>query len=164
MRIEVDYLVMGSGVAGLFFAIQAAEHGRVAVVTKRDRSESNTRYAQGGIAAVMDQADSVAQHARDTESAGAGLCRTSVVESVIAEGPAVIAQLVELGARFTRDTSGALSLAREGGHDTARVVRADDRAPRVRLGSVRVSFRRRRRKRRRPRDLLRGRRRSRVDV
>lgn len=126
MRIEVDYLVMGSGVAGLFFAIQAAEHGRVAVVTKRDRSESNTRYAQGGIAAVMDQTDSVAQHARDTESAGAGLCRTSVVESVIAEGPAVIAQLVELGARFTRDTSGALSLAREGGHDTARVVRADD--------------------------------------
>ena len=58
---------------------------------------------------MMDQADSVAQHARDTESAGAGLCRTSVVESVIAEGPAVIAQLVELGARFTRDTSGALS-------------------------------------------------------
>ena len=64
MRIEVDYLVMGSGVAGLFFAIQAAEHGRVAVVAKRDRSESNTRYAQGGIAAVMDEADSVAQHAR----------------------------------------------------------------------------------------------------
>ena len=126
MRIDVDYLVMGSGVAGLFFAIQAAECGRVAVVTKRDRSESNTRYAQGGIAAVMDRADSVARHTRDTESAGAGICRTSVVESVIAEGPAVIAQLVKLGARFTRDSSGALSLAREGGHDAARVVRADD--------------------------------------
>ena len=126
MRIDVDYLVMGSGIAGLFFAIQAAEHGRVAVVTKRDRSESNTRYAQGGIAAVMDQADSVARHALDTELAGAGICRTSVVESVIAEGPAVIAQLVKLGARFTRDASGALSLAREGGHDAARVVRADD--------------------------------------
>ncbi len=126
MRIDVDYLVMGSGIAGLFFAIQAAEYGRVAVVTKRDRSESNTRYAQGGIAAVIDRADSVARHARDTESAGAGICRTSVVESVIAEGPAVIAQLVKLGARFTRDPSGALSLAREGGHDAARVVRADD--------------------------------------
>ena len=126
MRIEVDYLVMGSGIAGLFFAIQAAECGRVAVVTKRDRSESNTRYAQGGIAAVMDQIDSVARHARDTELAGAGICRTSVVESVIAEGPAVIDQLVKLGARFTRDASGALSLAREGGHGVARVVRADD--------------------------------------
>jgi L-aspartate oxidase len=126
MRIEVDYLVMGSGVAGLFFAIQAAERGRVALVTKRDRRESNTRYAQGGIAAVMDAHDSVASHVRDTELSGAGLCRPSVVESVIAEGPDVVTDLVKLGARFTRDASGALSLAREGGHERARVVRADD--------------------------------------
>ncbi len=126
MHVEVDYLVIGSGVAGLFFAIQASERGRVAVVTKRGRLESNTRYAQGGIAVVVDECDSVASHARDTLSSGAGLCRADIVEGVIAEGPEVVGQLIELGARFTRDASGELSLAREGGHEWARVVRADD--------------------------------------
>ena len=74
MKIEADYLVLGSGIAGLFFALKAAQHGSVAVVTKHERRESNTQYAQGGIAAAMDAADSVASHAQDTIAAGAGLC------------------------------------------------------------------------------------------
>ena len=74
MRIEADYLIMGSGIAGLFFALKAAKRGSVAVVTKRERRESNTQYAQGGIAAVMDPADSFESHVRDTLAAGAGLC------------------------------------------------------------------------------------------
>jgi len=126
MSLDVDYLVIGSGVAGLAFAIKAAEKGSVAVVTKRERRESNTNYAQGGIAAVMDeQVDSIASHVRDTLAAGAGLCREEIVAGVIREGPEVVGELVSWGARFTED-SGALSLAREGGHSHPRVVRADD--------------------------------------
>ena len=74
MKIDADYLIMGSGVAGLFFALTAAEHGSVAVVTKRERRESNTQYAQGGIAAVIDERDSFASHVADTLLAGDGLC------------------------------------------------------------------------------------------
>ncbi|MFT5374049.1 MAG: L-aspartate oxidase [Candidatus Latescibacterota bacterium] len=126
MSIEVDYLVIGSGVAGLAFAIKAAEKGSVAVVTKRERHESNTNYAQGGIAAVMDVAvDSFASHVGDTLAAGAGLCREEIVDGVIREGPDVVGELIAWGARFTEEV-GALSLAREGGHTYARVVRADD--------------------------------------
>ena len=91
MKIEAEYLVLGSGIAGLFFALKAAQHGSVAVVTKRERREANTQYAQGGIAAAMDAADSVASHAQDTLAAGAGLCDRAVAEEVVAEGPEVVA-------------------------------------------------------------------------
>ena len=85
MDIEADYLIIGSGIAGLFFALKAARCGSVAVVTKRERRESNTQYAQGGIAAAMDAADSFESHVRDTLSAGDGLCDRAVVEAVVAE-------------------------------------------------------------------------------
>lgn len=126
MKIEADYLVLGSGIAGLFFALKAAQHGSVAVVTKRERRESNTQYAQGGIAAAMDAADSVASHAQDTIAAGAGLCDHAVVKGVVAEGPEVIDELRAIGVQFNQARPGVLALGREGGHSCARVVHADD--------------------------------------
>src|SRR3974390_3922496 len=91
---EFDYLVLGSGIAGLFFALKAAPHGRVAIVTKKDRAESNTNYAQGGIAAVTSKEGSLELHVRDTLQAGAGLCKEKVVRTIIEEGPARISELI----------------------------------------------------------------------
>ncbi|MBI2503187.1 MAG: L-aspartate oxidase [Candidatus Latescibacteria bacterium] len=127
MDIQTDYLIVGSGLAGLFFALKAAQRHSVALVTKSTALESNTAYAQGGIAAVMDRGrDSFALHVRDTLEAGAGLCDRAVVELVVREGPEVVDELMQLGARFSRETSGELSLGREGGHSQARVVHAAD--------------------------------------
>ena len=126
MRHHVDFLVIGSGVAGLSFALRAAEHGTVAVVTKKASAESNTNYAQGGIAAVMDPDDNVEDHVRDTLVAGAGLCDEDVVRMVVTEGPERIRELMEWGARFDRDDAGDLHLGREGGHSADRIVHAAD--------------------------------------
>ena len=126
MKIEADYLIIGSGVAGLFFALKAARHGSVAIVTKRERRESNTQYAQGGIAAVIDASDSVASHVEDTLAAGDGLCDRAIAEAVVAEGPEVVRELLAIGAQFNEVSPGVLSLMREGGHSHARVVHADD--------------------------------------
>jgi len=92
-----DYLVLGSGIAGLTFALQAASSGRVAIVTKKDRAESNTNYAQGGIASVTSKEDSFEMHVRDTLEAGAGLCKEEVVRTIVQEGPPRIAELIEFG-------------------------------------------------------------------
>ena len=91
-----DFLVLGSGIAGLSFALKAAPLGRVAIVTKKSRAESNTNYAQGGIAAVTSREDSFARHVQDTLEAGAGLCHEEVVRTIVEEGPARIAELIEL--------------------------------------------------------------------
>src|SRR5437016_9775385 len=96
-----DFLVLGSGIAGLTFALKVAPHGRVAIITKKDRAESNTNYAQGGIAAVTSQEDSFELHVRDTLEAGAGLCKESVVRTIIEEGPARVAELITLGMQFS---------------------------------------------------------------
>src|SRR5262249_10077511 len=98
---QYDYLVLGSGVAGLFFALKVAPHGRGASFSKKDRAESNTNYAQGGIAAVTSKEDSIELHVRDTLEAGAGLCKEEVVRTIIREGPARIAELIELGMHFS---------------------------------------------------------------
>jgi L-aspartate oxidase len=125
-----DYLVLGSGIAGLFCALKAAAHGRVAVVTKKHRAESNTNYAQGGIAAVTSKEDSFEMHVRDTLTAGAGLCREEVVRTIVEEGPARIAELIDLGMHFTEREipNGAreLDLGREGGHSKRRILHAKD--------------------------------------
>lgn len=126
MKIEADYLIIGSGVAGLFFALKAAKHGSVAVVTKRERRESNTQYAQGGIAAVIDAGDSFASHVEDTLLAGDGLCDRAIAEAVVSEGPEVVRELLAIGAQFNEEQPGVLSLGREGGHAHSRVVHADD--------------------------------------
>jgi L-aspartate oxidase len=127
-----DFLVLGSGIAGLCFALKAASHGRVAVLTKKHRAESNTNYAQGGIAAVTSKEDSIELHVRDTLQAGAGLCKEAVVRTIVAEGPARIAELIELGVRFSeREVPGPngvreLDLGKEGGHSKRRILHAKD--------------------------------------
>lgn len=129
---EFDYLVLGSGIAGLSFALKVAARGRVAIVTKKDRAESNTNYAQGGIAAVTSKEDSFELHVRDTLTAGAGLCNEKVVRTIIEEGPARIAELIELGMQFSEsEIPGAnggkqLDLGKEGGHSKRRILHAKD--------------------------------------
>src|ERR671935_1115933 len=127
MRHQFDYLVLGSGIAGLSFAVKAARHGSVALLSKRGRSEGNTAYAQGGIAAVFGPQDSFEQHIQDTLTAGGGLCREEAVRVTVTEGPAHVRELIDLGAEFTRDASEfGYHLTREGGHSQRRVVHAAD--------------------------------------
>jgi L-aspartate oxidase len=124
---QCDFLVLGSGVAGLTFALEAARTGRVMVVTKRARDESNTKYAQGGIAAVLDEQDSFAAHVNDTLVAGAGLCHEPAVQLCVEEGPARVEQLQALGAKFDLMERGAeLDLHLEGGHSARRIAHAGD--------------------------------------
>lgn len=124
-----DYLVLGSGIAGLTFALKLAPHGRVAIVTKKNRAESNTNYAQGGIASVTSKEDSFELHVRDTLEAGAGLCKEPVVRTIVEEGPARITELIELGMKFSerRIPEGReLDLGKEGGHSKRRILHAAD--------------------------------------
>jgi len=125
MEYHFDYLVLGSGIAGLSIALKAARLGNVAIITKKEKMESNTNLAQGGIAGVMDAADSFEDHVQDTLRAGAGLCREDVVRMVVEGGPRRIRELLRLGVEFTRDEKG-LHLGREGGHSHRRIVHAHD--------------------------------------
>ncbi len=127
-----DFLVLGTGLAGLVYALRAAEHGRVAVLAKREPEQTATALAQGGIACVSDPEDSPEEHTADTIAAGAGLCRPEVVEGVVAEGPRAIAQLEAWGVTFTPGTGGSkYDLGREGGHRRRRILHATDRTGRV---------------------------------
>jgi L-aspartate oxidase len=123
--LQFDYLVIGSGSAGLAFAIEAAKHGTVGIITKKDKAESNTNYAQGGIAAVLDAADSFEAHVNDTLVAGAGLCKKESVEVIVREGPEIIRELMRMGANFNRHGQ-TIELGREGGHTANRIVHAAD--------------------------------------
>ncbi|MBI5656821.1 MAG: L-aspartate oxidase [Geobacter sp.] len=125
MKLQSDFLVIGSGIAGLSFALKAAEHGTVAIVTKREVTESATNYAQGGIATVFSQDDTFAAHIEDTLVAGAGICHEDVVKMVVEEGPQIIRELIDWGVNFT--TSGdSYDLTREGGHSQRRILHAED--------------------------------------
>lgn len=123
--IKTDVLIIGSGIAGLFAAIKISEFADVVLVTKKDKAESNTNYAQGGIASVIDQSDSFEKHIGDTLIAGAGLCNRKSVELMVKEGPDRINELISLGTQFTQ-LDGKLDLAKEGGHSMARIVHAKD--------------------------------------
>ena len=127
MKVARDYIVIGSGLAGLTFALKIAEFGSVALITKDAVEESATRYAQGGIASVMAEDDSVDLHVSDTIEAGRGLCQEDVVRCIVRDGPARIRELIQLGTRFTR-TQGkdSFHLTREGGHSKNRILHADD--------------------------------------
>jgi L-aspartate oxidase len=131
LEFEVDVIVVGSGIAGLTFALRAAESASVLLVTKKNRAASNTNYARGGIAAVMSDEDELALHAGDTLVAGAGLCHRRVVELVVREGPDRVRDLIAWGARFDRDPDARLSLGREGGHSHRRIVHSGDRTGRA---------------------------------
>jgi L-aspartate oxidase len=122
---RADFLVLGGGVAGLTFALEAAGRGSVLVLAKRNRAEGNTQYAQGGIAAVLGSDDEAARHVEDTLVAGAGLCHRDAVEVTVREGPERIRWLLELGVEFDRE-GGQLHLTREGGHSRRRVAHAKD--------------------------------------
>ena len=125
MNYNTDVLVIGSGIAGLYSAIKISEFASVILVTKKEKSESNTNYAQGGIASVLDPHDSFENHIRDTLIAGAGLCNERTVEILVKEGPAQIHELIEIGTGFTTK-NGVLDLAKEGGHSFSRIVHAKD--------------------------------------
>jgi L-aspartate oxidase len=129
MHQTTDFLVIGSGIAGLCYAIAASRYGSVLMITKKQDSESNTNYAQGGIACVLDPADSFESHIRDTLVAGCGLCHEDAVRLLVEEGPARISELLEWGVLFSRDgasAAGGLHLGKEGGHSINRIVHAKD--------------------------------------
>ncbi|MFA7344833.1 MAG: L-aspartate oxidase [Terrimicrobiaceae bacterium] len=126
---EFDFVVIGSGIAGLSFALKAAEKGSVALVTKRGRADSSTSHAQGGVACVTSDEDSFDLHIRDTLVAGAGLCHEDAVRAIVTGGPDRIAELVDLGMHFDRrETNGEneLDLGREGGHSKRRILHFQD--------------------------------------
>lgn len=126
MRHEVDFLVIGSGIAGLSYALKVAQYGKVCVLTKGDASEGSTKYAQGGIAAVMYGSDSFDNHIKDTLVAGDGICDREVVEMTIREAPERINELVQYGVNFDLNKNGRFDLHREGGHSEFRILHHKD--------------------------------------
>ena len=126
MTTQCDYLVIGSGIAGLIFALRASAHGTVVVVTKKRPDDTATNWAQGGIAAVLGDDDSVPDHVADTLTVGDGLCNREIVELCVREGPDCVRHLMELGVEFARKSDGALDLTREGGHNKRRVAHYKD--------------------------------------
>ena len=122
---KTDVLIIGSGIAGLFAALKISEYADVILVTKKNKTESNTNYAQGGIASVIDENDTYEKHIEDTLIAGAGLCNKKTVEILVKEGPYRIQDLIKLGTEFTHK-NGKLDLAKEGGHSMPRIVHAKD--------------------------------------
>ncbi len=125
MELKTDVLVIGSGIAGLFTALKVSEYANVIIVTKKDKAESNTNYAQGGIASVISKEDTYEKHINDTLIAGAGLCHQDAVEVLVKEGPERIKDLIEIGTKFTKK-NGEWDLAREGGHSMPRILHAAD--------------------------------------
>ena len=125
---KTDFLVIGSGIAGLSFALKAANHGKVTIITKANEDESNTKYAQGGIAAVLPETkdDSLEHHVQDTLSCGAGLCDEKIVRLVVAESGERIKELIAWGTEFDKNKSGSFDLAMEGGHSAHRVLHHKD--------------------------------------
>jgi L-aspartate oxidase len=122
-HIFTDILIIGSGIAGLSAAIQAAKHSSVLIITKDKIDENNTSYAQGGIAGVLSEKDSVAKHMKDTVNTGQGMCNTMVVKTIVSEGPDRIKDLIDYGASFDKE-NGQLIFTQEGGHRFPRIIRA----------------------------------------
>jgi L-aspartate oxidase len=123
---ESDFLVIGSGIAGLSFSLKAARLGSVIVVTKKEEIDTATNLAQGGIAAVLNPDDSFESHIKDTLEAGAGLCDETVVRMVVENGPVRVKELMDLGVQFIKEKDGSLSLGKEGGHSRRRVAHSFD--------------------------------------
>ncbi|PXA04763.1 L-aspartate oxidase [Coraliomargarita sinensis] len=124
---DYDVIVVGSGIAGLSFALKVAEAGcKVAIITKKNSAESNTNYAQGGIAAVTSQTDDIEMHVADTVDAGDGLCDEEAVREILRDGPSCIDELIQRGVEFSQLGDGRVSLGREGGHSKRRILHVKD--------------------------------------
>lgn len=126
MKITSDFLIIGSGIAGLSFALKVADQKTVAIITKRELHETSTYYAQGGIATVFSEEDSFESHAEDTMVAGAQLSDRKIVDIVVKGGPKAIQDLIDFGTDFTRNSGGDYDLTREGGHSHRRILHASD--------------------------------------
>jgi L-aspartate oxidase len=126
MAHDTDILVLGTGIAGQYFALQASRFARVTLVTKDALEESNSRYAQGGIAAVWSEDDNFDNHVQDTLVAGAGLCQRRAVEQTVRDAPDRVRDLIDYGTLFTEHEPGTYDLHREGGHSHRRILHADD--------------------------------------
>lgn len=124
--IEYDFVVVGTGVSGLSFALEASKHGSVAVITKRASENSNTAWAQGGICCVADDEDSFESHIADTIDAGAGLCDHDVVKTIVESAPSAIENMVNIGVQFDKNSLGKYELGKEGGHSQRRVLHSKD--------------------------------------
>ncbi|MCU0473695.1 MAG: L-aspartate oxidase [Bacteroidales bacterium] len=127
MKKRTDFLVLGSGIAGLTFALKASKFGKVSVITKANLEDTNTRYAQGGIAAVFREPDNFEKHVQDTLIAGDGCCNEEVVRMVVREAPERIKDLIDLGVPFDKKKDGTYDLAREGGHSEYRILHHKDK-------------------------------------
>jgi L-aspartate oxidase len=127
MTKQADFLVIGSGLAGLIYALKVSEYGKVIVVTKSNISETNTNKAQGGVASVAHTPDSFEKHVQDTLIAGDGLCDEHVVRTVIADGPEMIQELIDMGAEFDKNKDGSYNLGKEGGHSENRIYHHKDK-------------------------------------
>ncbi|MBK9283065.1 MAG: L-aspartate oxidase [Sphingobacteriaceae bacterium] len=125
-QLKTDFLIIGSGIAGLSFALKVANYGKVIILTKSKEDESNTKYAQGGIAAVWNEKDHVEKHVQDTLNAGAGLCNEKIVRMVVEEGKERIEELIKLGTHFDKKSDGSFDLAKEGGHSENRILHYKD--------------------------------------
>ena len=126
MRVKTDFLVIGSGLAGLTMAIKASKYGEVILLSKGTLDDNNTVYAQGGIAAVTSPHDSFEQHIKDTMIAGAGMSDEEVVRKVVTAAPPYINELVEMGTHFDKLKTGDYELAKEGGHSKNRILHHKD--------------------------------------
>jgi L-aspartate oxidase len=126
MNKKFDFLILGSGIAGLSYALKVAEKGTVCIITKSNEDESNTKYAQGGIAAVWHDSDSIEKHIEDTLDAGSGLCNEKIVKIVVEEGTQRVKELIDLGANFDKNNNGQYDLAKEGGHSENRILHFKD--------------------------------------
>lgn len=123
---KVDFLVVGSGIAGLTFATKACKYGEVVILTKKRKADTNTNYAQGGIAGAFGDNDSFQCHIEDTLNTGEGLCHKDAVEIMVKNGPALIRELYDMGCRFSTKSNGKFELGKEGGHSRRRIVHAKD--------------------------------------
>ena len=122
MKVEFDYLVIGSGIAGLFYAIQVSKFGKVAIVSKSDLDQTTTAKAQGGVATVLYNPDSYEKHISDTVIAGCGINDEKIVEIVVKEGPDRVLDLINIGTNFDKDQFGQYDLNKEGGNSLKRVL------------------------------------------
>jgi L-aspartate oxidase len=127
MKKKVDFLILGSGIAGLFYALKVSKFGKVAIISKENIDNTTTVKAQGGIASVMYNPDSYEKHIEDTINAGAGLNNREVVEIVVKEGPTRVHDLINIGTHFDKDATGAYDLGKEGGHSESRVLHFKDK-------------------------------------